>query len=71
MGAVTAYQYDDAGRLVALFPGMMSQRSTSMTTILYGCLAWGETVWKYERNEQGDVTRRTDPDGEATDYSYN
>ena len=21
MGAVTAYQYDDAGRLVALFPG--------------------------------------------------
>ncbi|MCF5817036.1 type IV secretion protein Rhs, partial [Pseudomonas sp. PA-1-2A] len=30
----------------------------------------GEAVWKYERNEQGDVTRRTDPDGEVTDYSY-
>ncbi|SFV10226.1 RHS repeat-associated core domain-containing protein, partial [Pseudomonas sp. OV546] len=27
--------------------------------------------WKYERNDQGDVTRRTDPDGNAIDYSYN
>ncbi|MBI6647219.1 RHS repeat protein, partial [Pseudomonas synxantha] len=31
----------------------------------------GEAVWKYERNSQGDVTRRTDPDGQVTDYSYN
>ncbi|WP_339439721.1 MULTISPECIES: RHS repeat domain-containing protein, partial [unclassified Pseudomonas] len=31
----------------------------------------GLAVWKYERNDQGDVTRRTDPDGHSTDYSYN
>ncbi|NWD84152.1 RHS repeat protein, partial [Pseudomonas reactans] len=31
----------------------------------------GQAVWKYERNEQGDVTRRTDPDGNSTEYSYN
>ncbi|MEW5510961.1 type IV secretion protein Rhs, partial [Pseudomonas antarctica] len=30
----------------------------------------GEAVWKYERNEQGDVTRQTDPDGHITDYTY-
>ena len=31
----------------------------------------GEAVWKYERNDQGDVTRQTDPDGNVTDYTYN
>ncbi len=36
LGAVTAYQYDDAGRLVAVFPGMINRLPTSMTTASYG-----------------------------------
>jgi RHS repeat-associated protein len=31
----------------------------------------GKAVWKYERNDQGDVTRKTDPDGNCTHYTYN
>ncbi|NNA54071.1 RHS repeat-associated core domain-containing protein [Pseudomonas lactis] len=71
MGAVTAYQYDDAGRLVALFPGDDEPTSYEHDNDFVRVVRRGEAVWKYERNEQGDVTRRTDPDGEATDYSYN
>ncbi|CAH0286226.1 MULTISPECIES: RHS repeat-associated core domain-containing protein [Pseudomonas] len=71
MGAVTAYQYDDAGRLVALFPGDDEPTSYEHDNGFVRVVRRGEAVWKYERNEQGDVTRRTDPDGEVTDYSYN
>ena len=71
MGAVTAYQYDDAGRLVALFPGDDEPTSYEHDNGFVRVVRHGEAVWKYERNEQGDVTRRTDPDGEVTDYSYN
>ncbi|MBJ2209514.1 RHS domain-containing protein [Pseudomonas carnis] len=71
MGAVTAYQYDDTGRLVALFPGDDEPTSYEHDNGFVRVVRRGEAVWKYERNEQGDVTRRTDPDGEVTDYSYN
>ncbi|MCF5835861.1 type IV secretion protein Rhs, partial [Pseudomonas sp. PA-1-6A] len=63
MGAVTAYQYDDAGRLVALFPGDDEPTSYEHDNGFVRVVRRGEAVWKYERNEQGDVTRRTDPDG--------
>ncbi|AGE25325.1 Rhs family protein [Pseudomonas poae RE*1-1-14] len=71
LGAVTAYQYDDAGRLVALFPGDDEPTSYEHDNGFVRVVRRGEAVWKYERNEQGDVTRRTDPDGHVTDYSYN
>ncbi|QOY73576.1 RHS repeat protein [Pseudomonas sp. OST1909] len=71
LGAVTAYQYDEAGRLVALFPGDDEPTSYEHDNGFVRVVRRGEAVWKYERNEQGDVTRRTDPDGEVTDYSYN
>ncbi len=71
LGAVTAYQYDDAGRLVALFPGDDEPTSYEHDNGFVRVVRRGEAVWKYERNDQGDVTRRTDPDGEVTDYSYN
>ncbi|NCE93694.1 RHS repeat-associated core domain-containing protein [Pseudomonas sp. L13] len=71
MGAVTAYQYDEAGRLVALFPRDDEPTSYEHDNGFVRVVRRGEAVWKYERNEQGDVTRRTDPDGEVTDYSYN
>nr|WP_314566951.1 RHS repeat-associated core domain-containing protein [uncultured Pseudomonas sp.] len=70
LGAVTAYQYDDAGRLVALFPGDDEPTSYEHENGFVRVVRRGEAVWKYERNDQGDVTRRTDPDGNSTDYSY-
>ncbi|WLI04345.1 DUF6531 domain-containing protein [Pseudomonas sp. FP597] len=71
LGAVTAYQYDDAGRLVALFPGDDEPTSYEHDNGFVRVVRRGEAVWKYERNDQGDVTRRTDPDGQVTDYSHN
>ncbi|WP_154845728.1 DUF6531 domain-containing protein, partial [Pseudomonas fluorescens] len=71
LGAVTAYQYDEAGRLVALFPGEDEPTTYEHDNGFVRVVRRGEAVWKYERNDQGDVTRRTDPDGNATDYSYN
>ncbi len=71
LGAVTAYQYDEAGRLVALFPGEDEPTTYEHDNGFVRVVRRGEAVWKYERNDQGDVTRRTDPDGHATDYSYN
>ncbi|AKS04963.1 RHS repeat-associated core domain-containing protein [Pseudomonas trivialis] len=71
LGAVTAYQYDDAGRLVALFPGDDEPTSYEHENGFVRVVRRGLAVWKYERNDQGDVTRRTDPDGHSTDYSYN
>ncbi|MEX5593130.1 RNase A-like domain-containing protein [Pseudomonas orientalis] len=70
LGAVTAYQYDDAGRLVALFPGEDEPTSYEHDNGFVRVVRRGEAVWKYERNEQGDVIRRIDPEGNATDYSY-
>ncbi|RFD32290.1 type IV secretion protein Rhs, partial [Pseudomonas sp. GL93] len=70
MGAVTAYQYDDAGRLVALFPGEDEPTSYEHDNGFVRVVRRGEAVWKYERNVQGDVIRKTDPDGNSTDYSY-
>ena len=71
LGGITAYQYDEAGRLVALFPGDDEPTSYEHDNGFVRVVRRGETVWKYERNDQGDVTRRTDPDGHSTDYSYN
>ncbi|MDF9769722.1 RHS repeat-associated core domain-containing protein [Pseudomonas rhodesiae] len=71
LGAVTAYQYDEAGRLVALFPGDDEPTTYEHDNGFVRVVRRGEAVWKYERNDQGDVTRRIDPDGHVTDYSYN
>ncbi|WP_339470449.1 DUF6531 domain-containing protein, partial [Pseudomonas sp. EL_65y_Pfl1_R83] len=71
LGAITAYQYDEAGRLVALFPGDDEPTSYEHDNGFVRVVRRGLAVWKYERNDQGDVTRRTDPDGHSTDYSYN
>ncbi|WP_332846084.1 RHS repeat-associated core domain-containing protein [Pseudomonas lactucae] len=71
LGAVTAYQYDDAGRLVAVFPGEDEPTSYEHDNGFVWVVRRGEALWKYERNDQGDVIRKTDPDGTSTDYSYN
>ncbi|WP_379555473.1 RHS repeat-associated core domain-containing protein, partial [Pseudomonas sp. MD332_8] len=71
LGAVTAYQYDEAGRLVALFPGEDEPTTYEHDHGFVRVVRRGEAVWKYERNDQGDITRSIDPDGHVTDYSYN
>ncbi|WP_083381320.1 RHS repeat-associated core domain-containing protein [Pseudomonas marginalis] len=70
LGAVTAYQYDDAGHLVALFPGDDEPTSYEHDNGFVRVVRRGLAVWKYERNDQGDVIRKIDPDGHVTDYSY-
>ncbi|KAA0953666.1 RHS repeat protein, partial [Pseudomonas sp. ANT_H14] len=71
LGAVTAYQYDEAGRLVALFPGDDEPTSYEHNNGFVRVVRRGNAVWKYQRNDQGDITRKTDPDGFVTDYTYN
>ncbi|MEB2649458.1 RHS repeat-associated core domain-containing protein, partial [Pseudomonas canadensis] len=71
LGAITAYQYDEAGRLVALFPGDDEPTSYEHDNGFVRVVRRGQAVWKYERNGQGDVTRKVDPDGNSTEYSYN
>ncbi|NVZ73257.1 RHS repeat domain-containing protein, partial [Pseudomonas costantinii] len=68
---VTAYQYDDAGRLVAFFSGDDEPTSYEHDNGFVRVVRRGQAVWKYERNDQGDITRKTDPNGHVTDYSYN
>jgi RHS repeat-associated protein len=70
LGAVTAYQYDEAGRLVALFPGDDEPTLYEHDNGFVRVVRRGKAVWKYERNDHGDITRKTDPDGHITDYSY-
>ncbi|PTC29101.1 type IV secretion protein Rhs [Pseudomonas aylmerensis] len=70
LGAVTAYQYDEAGRLVAVFPGDDEPTSYEHDNGFVRVVRRGEAAWKYERNDQGDIVRKTDPDGNVTDYSY-
>ena len=71
LGAITAYQYDEAGRLVALFPGDDEPTTYEHDNGFVRVVRRGQAVWKYERNDQGDVTRKVDPDGHSTEYSYN
>lgn len=71
LGAVTAHQYDEAGGLVALFPGDDEPTCYEHDNGFVRVVRQGSAVWTYERNDQGDVTRKTDPDGHITDYSYN
>ncbi|MGE1152153.1 RHS repeat-associated core domain-containing protein [Pseudomonas kitaguniensis] len=71
LGAVTAYQYDEAGRLIALFPGDDEPTSYEHDNGFVQVVRRGEAAWKYGRNDQGDVIRKIDPDGNTTDYSYN
>ncbi|NWE40088.1 RHS repeat protein, partial [Pseudomonas yamanorum] len=70
LGAVTAYQYDEAGRLIALFPGDDAPTSYEHDNGFVRVVRRGEAVWKYQRNDQGDITRKTDPDGNYTEYTY-
>ncbi|NWE14157.1 RHS repeat-associated core domain-containing protein [Pseudomonas yamanorum] len=70
LGSVTAYQYDEAGRLIALFPGDDAPTSYEHDNGFVRVVRRGDAVWKYQRNDQGDITRKTDPGGNYTEYTY-
>ncbi|WP_278938506.1 RHS repeat-associated core domain-containing protein [Pseudomonas helleri] len=70
LGAVTEYQYNEAGQLTALIlptdePTFYSYFNGHVRKVQRGLASW-----KYERNNQGDITCQTDPDGNLTHYKY-
>ncbi|WP_379556376.1 RHS repeat domain-containing protein, partial [Pseudomonas sp. MD330_11] len=71
LGAVTAYQYDEAGRLVALFPGEDEPTTYEHDLGFVRVVRRGQSVLKYVRNVQGDISRSIVPVGHVTVYSYN
>ncbi|WLG86655.1 DUF6531 domain-containing protein [Pseudomonas cucumis] len=70
LGAVTEYRYDEVGRLVALIPPQDEPTAYEYRNGFLHARYRGKTVWKYQRNVQGDVTEATDPDGQVTHYHY-
>ncbi|AMS14910.1 type IV secretion protein Rhs [Pseudomonas chlororaphis] len=70
LGAITAYEYSEAGRLIAVIP---PEDESTYYNYFDGHLIEvrrGNAQWKYERNDQGDITQQTDPDGNETHYRY-
>ncbi len=70
MGAVTEYQYNDAGRMEALIP---PEDTPTLYDYSFGFLSEvrrGDSIWKYTRNKQGDITQQIDPNGNSTHYYY-
>uniref|UniRef100_UPI00111C844E DUF6531 domain-containing protein n=1 Tax=Pseudomonas sp. B11(2017) TaxID=1981748 RepID=UPI00111C844E len=70
LGAITEYRYNTSGRLVAVVPPEDEPTSYEYSNGFVTKISRGKSTWKYERNNQGDVTRQIDPDGHATLYSY-
>ncbi|MHC8367803.1 RHS repeat-associated core domain-containing protein [Pseudomonas sp. ZT5P21] len=70
LGAVTEYRYDEVGRLTALIPSEGEPTSYEYRNGFLHARYRGESVWKYQRNAQGDVTEATDPDGHVTHCHY-
>ncbi|KAB0503562.1 RHS repeat-associated core domain-containing protein [Pseudomonas lini] len=71
LGAVTEYQYNEAGRLVAVIPPEDAPTQYEYSNGFVSEVLRGESLWKYQRNDQGDITEQIDPDGNSTHYSYN
>ena len=70
LGAVTEYQYNEAGQLTALIPPTDEPTFYSYFNGHVRKVQRGLASWKYERNNQGDITCQTDPDGNLTHYKY-
>ncbi|MFJ2333559.1 RHS repeat-associated core domain-containing protein [Pseudomonas helleri] len=70
LGAVTEYQYNGAGQLTAVIPPTDEPTFYSYFNGHVRKVQRGLASWKYERNNQGDITCQTDPDGNLTHYKY-
>uniref|UniRef100_A0A923FR92 RHS domain-containing protein n=4 Tax=Pseudomonas marvdashtae TaxID=2745500 RepID=A0A923FR92_9PSED len=70
LGAVTEYRYDEDGLLIAVIPPEEEAVIYEHINGFVSDVHRGEASWKYRRNQQGDITQQTDPDGNITDYHY-
>ncbi|WP_163024197.1 DUF6531 domain-containing protein, partial [Pseudomonas viridiflava] len=70
LGAITEYRYDEDGLLVAMIPPEDEPVAYEYRRGFVSDVRRGKATWKYQRNEQGDITVQIDPDGNETHYSY-
>ncbi|GLH39140.1 RHS repeat-associated core domain-containing protein [Pseudomonas moraviensis] len=70
LGAITEYRYNESGHLVAVIPPEDEPTGYEYSRGFVSKVVRGKAVWKYQRNNQGDITQQTDPDGNTTYYSY-
>jgi RHS repeat-associated protein len=70
LGAVTEYRYDEDGLMTAVIPPEDEPVSYEYSNGFVSDVRRGKATWKYQRNNQGDITQQIDPDGNATLYSY-
>jgi len=70
LGAVTEYRYNEAGSLAAVIPPEDEPTSYEYFRGFVSDVHRGKASWKYQRNDQGDITRQTDPHGNETHYRY-
>ncbi|MBN3862004.1 type IV secretion protein Rhs [Pseudomonas frederiksbergensis] len=70
LGAVTEYRYDEDGLMIAVIPPEDEPVSYEYSNGFVSDVHRGKATWKYQRNNQGDITQQIDPDGNATLYSY-
>ncbi|WP_242485091.1 RHS repeat-associated core domain-containing protein [Pseudomonas sp. TH39(2020)] len=70
LGAVTEYRYDEDGLMTAVIPPKDEPVSYEYSNGFVSDVRRGKATWKYQRNNQGDITQQIDPDGNATLYSY-
>ncbi|MGF6330044.1 RHS repeat-associated protein [Pseudomonas sp. BS3782 TE3695] len=70
LGAVTEYRYDEDGLMTAVIPPEDEPVSYEYSNGFVSDVHRGKATWKYQRNNQGDITQQIDPDGNATLYSY-
>ncbi|MGF6512640.1 RHS repeat-associated protein [Pseudomonas sp. BT76 TE3572] len=70
LGAVTEYRYDEDGLMTAVIPPEDEPVSYEYSNGFVSDVHRGKATWKYQRNNQGDITQQIDPDGNATLYNY-
>jgi RHS repeat-associated protein len=70
LGAITEYRYNEAGRLLAVIPPEDEPTFYEYHNGHLCRVQRGEANWKYAHNVQGDITRKTDPSGQVTEYEY-
>jgi len=70
LGGVTEYRYDEDGLMTAVIPPEDEPVTYEYSNGFVSDVHRGKATWKYQRNNQGDITQQIDPHGNATLYSY-
>lgn len=69
LGAETLYEYDGK-RLTSIIPAEGDAINYIYSNGQISHIIQGETEWRYQYNEQGDITQQIDPLGNTTQYEY-